>query len=202
MIAEARERCQSGLELRSGPFGHTHRVHGLVFSAFRRFTAVELPDAEMRIWRDAPAYSPEGAYPDEDFGALVDRAVVETGKTRREILVAFGRFTSRFVFLELRPEFYETSGTTRQFLLDVELRIHRTLNGTIRGAAPPRLQVVPFGPAGVSITYTSDRGLCELLEGLVEGTASYYGEEFEIDHPICMHRGDEACAFFVTPAAP
>jgi hypothetical protein len=32
------------------------------------------------------------------------------------------------------------------------------------------------------------------------GTAVHYGERFEIDHPICVHRGDEACAFFVTPA--
>jgi hypothetical protein len=176
-------------------------VHGLVFSAFRRFTASELPQADERIWRGAPAYSPEDAYGDEEFEALVVRTAAESGSSREDVLRAFGRFTARVVFRELRPEFYEASGTTRQFLLDVELRIHRTLNETIRGAAPPRLHVVPFGTGGVSVTYTSDRGLCELLQGLVEGTAAYYGERFDIDHPICMHRGDEACAFFVTPAS-
>jgi heme-NO-binding protein len=175
-------------------------VHGLVFSAFRRFTAKELPQFEERIWRGVPSYSPEDAYGDEEFEALVERAAAETGSSREGVLRSFGRFTARFVFRELRPEFYEASGTTRQFLLDVETRIHQTVNQTIRGAAPPRLHVVPFGAGGVSITYTSDRGLCELLEGLVEGTATHYGERFEIEHPICMHRGDEACAFFVTPA--
>jgi hypothetical protein len=180
--------------------GRLTTVHGLVFAAFRRFTAAELPHADERIWRGAPAYSPEDAYGDEEFEALVARAAAETGMPREELLRSFGRFTAQFVFCELRPEFYEASGTTRQFLLDVENRIHRTLNETIRGAAPPRLHVVPFGAAGVSVTYTSERGLCDLLEGLVEGTAAYYGERFEIDHPICMHRGDEACAFFVTPA--
>jgi hypothetical protein len=175
-------------------------VHGLVFSAFRRFTASELPQADERIWHDTRSYSPDDAYADEDFEMLVARTADEAGLPREEVLRSFGRFTARFVFRELRPEFYEESGTTRQFLLDVEARIHRTLSETIRGAAPPRLHVVPFGADGVSVTYTSDRGLCELLEGLVEGTAAHYGERFEIDHPICMHRGDEACAFFVTPA--
>jgi hypothetical protein len=162
-----------------------------VFSAFRRFTASELAPADERIWRDAPVYSPDEAYGDEDFEALVVRAADETGASREDVLRSFGRF-------------YEASGSARQFLLDVEMRIHRTVGKTIRGAAPPRLHVVPFGAGGVSITYTSDRGLCELLEGLVEGTASHYGERFDIEHPICMHRGDEACAFFLTPvpAAP
>jgi predicted hydrocarbon binding protein len=198
MIAQLRGGCQSGL---SRP--RTVRlstVHGLVFSAFRRFTASELPQADERIWHGAPSYSPDDAYADEDFEMLLVRTADESGLLREEVLRSFGRYTARFVFCELRPEFYAASETTRQFLLDVETRIHRTLNETIRGAAPPRLHVVAFGADGVSITYTSDRGLCELLVGLVEGTAAFYGESFEIDHPICMHRGDEACAFFVTPA--
>jgi hypothetical protein len=70
---------------------------------------------------------------------------------------------------------------------------------SLAAAAPPRLQVLPLGTGGVSITYTSDRGLCELLEGLIVGTAAHYRERFEIDQPICVHRGDGACAFFVTP---
>jgi hypothetical protein len=202
MIAQRRGGCQSGLGAATSR--QTAAVHGLVFSAFRRFTASELPQADERIWQGAPSYSPDAAYADEDFEKLVVRTADETGLLREEVLRSFGSYTARFVFRELRPEFYAASETTRQFLLDVEARIHRTLFETVRGAAPPRLHVVPFGAGGVSVTYTSDRGLCELLQGLVEGTAAHYGESFEIDHPICMHRGDEACAFFVTPvpAAP
>jgi hypothetical protein len=177
-------------------------VHGLLFSAFRRFTADAFPEAEERIWLGSRVHSPDDAYEDDEFESLVSRAAGETGSTREDILRSFGRFTGQVVFRDLRPQFYEASGATRQFLLDVEMRIHRTLGKTIRGAAPPRLHVVPFGAGGVSITYTSHRGLCELLQGLVEGTASHYGERFDIEHPICMHRGDEACAFFLTPAAP
>ena len=51
----------------------------------------------------------------------------------------------------------------------------------------------------VSVTYTSDRGLCDLLEGLLVGTAAHYRESFEIEQTTCMERGDHGCCFFVTP---
>jgi hypothetical protein len=175
-------------------------VHGLIFASFRRFTDAAFPDATEAVWRDARDYREDEAYSDDEFGALVEAAAAAASVSRRDILLGFGGFTAQHVFRAMAPDFYEESGGTRQFLLDVELRIHRTLTQTIPDAAPPRLQVLPLGTGGVSITYTSDRGLCELLEGLVAGTAEHYGERFEIDQPICVHRGDEACAFFVTPA--
>jgi hypothetical protein len=175
-------------------------VHGLIFASFRRFTDAKLSDVTEVVWRDARDYRDDQAYSDEEFIELVEAAAAASAISRREVLLRFGSFTAQHVFRELRPEFYEASAGTRQFLLDVELRIHRTLTSTIPDAAPPRLQVGPLGSGGVSITYTSERGLCELLEGLVMGTAAHYGERFDIDQPICVHRGDEACAFFVTPA--
>ncbi|MDX6470103.1 MAG: hypothetical protein QOF75_1906 [Gaiellaceae bacterium] len=176
-------------------------MHGLIFTSFRRFTDAELRDVTEAVWRDAPRYGEDAAYNDGELVALVDRAAALAGTTRRDVLLRFGSFTAQHVFRELQPEFYAGSAGTRQFLLDVEQHIHRVLSHTIPGAAPPRLQVVPFGSGGLSITYTSDRGLCDLLEGLAVGTAAHYGESFEIDHPTCMHRGDDACAFFMTPVA-
>jgi predicted hydrocarbon binding protein len=59
---------------------------------------------------------------------------------------------------------------------------------------------VPLGDEGVSISYTSERKLCELLEGLVLGVAEYYREVVSVEQPLCMHRGDVACSVLVTPA--
>ena len=64
-------------------------------------------------------------------------------------------------------------------------------------AAPPKLHVVPVGSDDVVVTYTSERRLCQMAEGLVEGVAEYYGEQVRIDHVQCMLRGDLACALFV-----
>ena len=71
------------------------------------------------------------------------------------------------------------------------------MRATIPDARPPQLDVQPLGEDGVRITYTSPRRLCTLLEGLVEGTATYYEERAEIAQAACMLRGDPACVFDV-----
>jgi predicted hydrocarbon binding protein len=174
-------------------------MHGLIFTSFRAFTRMRLPDHADAIWDGAPPFDETDAYPDEEFERLVDRAALEAGESRRAILLDFGRYTATTSFRLLRPEFYEDVAGTRQFLLRVERHIHEELRASIPGAAPPRLQVRPFGADGVSIAYISERKLCELLEGLVLGTGEFYGEELVVEQSTCMHRGDDACSFFVTP---
>jgi hypothetical protein len=174
-------------------------VHGLIFRSFREFTQDAHPSLERAIWDGEPEYSATEAYPDDAFFALLARAAELTGRPPRALEVAFGEFTARTAFLRLQPAFYRESGSTRQFLLDVEARMHRLVRATINHAAPPRLHVAPLG-AGVSISYTSDRRLCGLLEGLVRGTAAHYGEAVAITQVLCVRRGDMACVFHVVPA--
>jgi hypothetical protein len=100
-------------------------------------------------------------------------------------------------FADLYPEYYRESGGARSFLLSVEDHIHALVRRAVPDAQPPRLHVMPLGDSGVAITYTSERNLCDLLEGLVLGTARFYGEEVTVEHPQCMLRGAVACAFFV-----
>jgi len=98
---------------------------------------------------------------------------------------------------DARPHLHELPGVR----LDTERQIHEVVRGTIPLAAPPHLDIRGLSGGGVSITYTSPRGLCELLEGLVLGIARSYGDAIRIDQRLCMHRGDVAgCTFFVTPA--
>jgi predicted hydrocarbon binding protein len=175
-------------------------VHGLIFTTFKRYTQTQLADSHDAIWEGQPTFLAVDAYADEAFEALVARAATLTGATRRELLHDFGAYTGKTAFYLMRPDYYEASPGVRDFLLDVEERIHETVRSTIPGAAPPRLQVVPFGETGVSIAYTSPRRLCDLLEGLVVGTAAYYGERVEIEEATCVERGDLACMFLVTPS--
>jgi predicted hydrocarbon binding protein len=174
-------------------------LHGLIFTAFRQYSWTRLPEAAASIWDGMPNYVMTEAYPDSSFRDLVQRAAETTGHEPDEILREFGRFTGFWVFRVMRPDYYDESETTRRFLLDVERRIHETIRSTTVGATPPHLTVAPIGDEGVSISYTSERRLCALLEGLVAGVAEYYGEHFRIEQPVCMHRGDPACSFVVTP---
>ena len=123
-----------------------------------------------------------------------------SGRSRDDVLRAFGVYTATKTFPALFPDYHRESGNTRAFLLGVEKRIHDVVRATIEGALPPKLHVMPLGADGVAISYTSERMLCRLLEGLVHGTAETYGETFVIDEMQCMRRGDIACAFTVQPA--
>jgi hypothetical protein len=174
-------------------------VHGLVLSTFVTFLRETYGDADGVVPADAE-YVPTETFADQEFTRLLNHAARALGTSRGELELEFGRFAGRHAFVQLYPEFYEGSGSTRTFLLDVEQKIHDLVRATVPHAAPPRLHVRPFGGDGVVVTYTSERELCQMAEGLVEGVAGYYGESVAIDHSQCMLRGDLACALFVVPS--
>jgi hypothetical protein len=173
-------------------------MHGLIFAGFSNFIHARYPDLAPAIWESEPGYDPAEAYSDNDFTRILTHTIERTGAGSREILLEFGRFAAQKTFFELYPAYYHASSSTQQFLLGVENRIHELVRSTVPGAAPPRLQVSPLGQ-GVSISYTSERGLCDLLEGLVLGAAGHYSETYSIDQVLCMHRGDPACVFHAVP---
>jgi hypothetical protein len=174
-------------------------VHGLIFTSLERYAREVFPDVAAEIFLGSPAYEANAAYEDAEFAGLVERACLLTARTRRELLTGFGEFTAEHVFAQLYPGYFAASGSTRSLLLSVEERIHEVVRATIPGAYPPRLHVHPFGYAGAMISYTSERRLCDLLEGLVLGTAKHFGERMTVEHVQCMDRGDVGCAVLVQP---
>ena len=169
-------------------------MHGLILTSFDRFVREELGLTPAPV-----EYALDTAYPDHEFARLVAQAAGAASVEPQELLRRFGRYAAAVEFLRLYPDYYAESGGTRRFLLGVEDRIHELVRSAIPGAYPPHLRVVPLGAGGVVVTYTSERLLCSMLEGLIEGVAGYYGEQFAISHVECMRRGDIACAVFVEP---
>ena len=151
-----------------------------------------------RVFDGEPVYLLSQSYPDGNLERLVGRATAATGGKADELIYEFGVYTAATTFTRLYPAFFAIAGSTREFLLTVETRIHELVRATIPNAEPPQLRVTEHGPEGVAIEYSSPRRLCVLLRGLTEGTASHYGETTTIEEPTCMHRGDERCTFEVT----
>lgn len=174
-------------------------MHGLIFTGFRAFVASEYPAVADEVWTDQRHLATE-AYPDEEFEAVVARTVALSGDPRATVLRRFGIFAGISTFRLLYPDYYAGHENTYSFLLDIEQQIHEVVRRTVPDAAPPHLDIRPLSGGGVAIAYTSTRGLCELLEGLVIGVGRFYGDALQIEQPLCMHRGDVAgCTFFVTP---
>jgi hypothetical protein len=171
-------------------------VHGLIFTSFLDYMGRRFGDG----WSES-SYLASEAYSDEEFRLLLERASTTTSVPTPDLLREFGVFAATEAFAGLYPGYYAEAADTRSFLLAVEERIHELVRDTIPGARPPRLNVRPLGERGVCISYTSERGLCDLLEGLLAGTAQYYGETFDIEQVMCMRNADLACSFLVQPSS-
>lgn len=171
-------------------------MHGVIFASFVDYVAARHgSDVASEILSDQPVFRLSESYEDERLLALITGASDVTGTSERELVHEVGVFTAQQTFARLYPAFFAVAGGTRAFLLSVETIIHELGRATIPNASPPQLHAQPLGDDGVTISYTSQRRLCALLAGLVEGTARHYGEEVQIDQTDCMLRDDPACVF-------
>jgi hypothetical protein len=172
-------------------------VHGLIFASLRDYTVVRLGEERaVELWSDR-IFELSEAYDDAWFAAQLMRLATATCEPLVETQRGFGSFAAQETFARLFPSYYEESGDIFTFLLGIEEKIHELVRATIPGATPPRLHVQHLADLGVLVSYTSDRKLCALLEGLVRGTADHYGDEVTLDEIQCMHRGDAGCVFIV-----
>jgi hypothetical protein len=172
-------------------------MHGLIFASLRDYTIQRLGEERTAaIWGDRSFRTTE-VYADEWFLAQLVRLAAASGETVAETQRSFGAYAAEATFAGLYPGYYEESGDTCAFLLGVEEKIHELVRATFPGATPPKLHVQRLGDSGVLVSYTSERRLCRLLEGLVHGTASHCGDKIELDELQCMHRGDPGCVFSV-----
>ena len=177
-------------------------MHGLIFAGLRDYTVLRLGEERTaELWSDR-VFEITEAYDDNWFGAQLERLAAATGESLRDVQRGFGEFAARKTFVDLYPDYYEQSGDTFAFLLGIEEKIHVLVRATIAGAYPPKLHVRPMSELGVLVSYTSERRLCGLLEGLVDGTAAHYGDDVVIEEIQCMHRGDPGCVFTVLQSPP
>ncbi len=178
-------------------------LHGVIFASYADFLAARFGSHVARaVSKDEPIYLMSETYEDERLVRLLERTATATDVPVPTLLRSFGVFTAQTTFARLYPAFFTIAKGTRPFLLTVETRIHELVRATIPNSEPPQLHVAPLGTEGVTIAYTSSRRLCVLLEGLVEGTASHYGETATMVQSECMLRGDPACLFEVELSRP
>jgi hypothetical protein len=172
-------------------------MHGLIFASLRAYSVEQLGEERAaELWLDR-IFEPTEAYDDAWFAAQLERLAAATGESHDAVERGFGSFAAQRTFAELFPDYYEESGDVFTFLLGIEEKIHDVVRTTIRGASPPKLHVHPFSDLGVLISYTSERGLCKLLEGLVLGTAAHFGDRVDVEELQCMRRGDPGCVLSV-----
>jgi hypothetical protein len=173
-------------------------VKGIVFNLLEGVVRRDYGDDVWDDLLDAAsvegAYTSLGSYPDEEMGRLVMAAAQALKLPPEDILRWFGR-KAMPLLAERYPVFFTPHRSTRPFLLTLNDIIHPEVDKLYPGASTPVFDFDSNSDEVLVMGYRSQRKLCALALGFIEGAADYYHETVSFEHPLCMHRGDEKCLF-------
>ena len=133
------------------------------------------------------------SYPDEELLALVGAASEATGIAVPDLVRAFGTYMVPR-FREHYPKFFEDHTHLRSFLLTVDQVILVEVRKLMPDAGLPEFADEDDDDEDdLTMIYRSPRKLCALAEGLIDGSATAFGTEYELVHDVCMHKGADHC---------
>jgi hypothetical protein len=176
------------------------RVKGIVFNLVEGVVRTEHGDDVWdQVVDDAGvtgAYTSLGSYPDEDLMAIAGTVAVRLGTDPSSVVRHVGH-QSIATLSERYPEFFAPHDNVRSFLLTLNDIIHPEVRKLYPGALVPDFEFRSDDPAVLELAYHSDRGRCDLAEGLILGAADHYAQRIELTQPQCVHRGDPVCVLRV-----
>jgi hypothetical protein len=179
-------------------------VHGIVHAELRDYATARIGAQRWSELLDeaglgGKVYLLSETYPDEELTSLLQGLARATGETPDELLERFGAACVPGL-LRTYGTFVDTSWRTIDVVEHTERVIHRTVRLQHPGADPPRLRTVRAGPDEVHVIYASPRRLCAFGVGVIRGLNHHFGDNVEVDQPLCMHRGDTHCEIVVKAA--
>lgn len=142
-------------------------------------------------------YTALGNYDDGELTALVGGISRAQGASADEVVRGFGRVALPALAARY-PEFLTPHASVKPFLLTLDRVIHREVAKIYPGAAPPKMWFDDPGEGALVLHYSSERKLCAMAEGMIEGAAAHFGEAVSMEHPRCMKSGAEHCTIVAT----
>lgn len=143
------------------------------------------------------SYTSLGSYDDAEFGKVVSAASVALDIPLHDVVRWFGR-NALPLFAVSHPQLFARHTSGRTFVLTLNDIIHPEVRKLYPGADVPEFDFDTTPEGAVVMGYRSPRKMCSFAEGLIEGTATHYGELVAIAHPTCMKRGDDRCVLEVS----
>ncbi len=137
-----------------------------------------------------------GTYPDEDFHEIIRVAAAAADTEVAAFCRDFGRYAIPRM-AERYPDFFTPFQHPKAFLKFLGMVHLVEVRKLYRDARVPDFTCRDTGPGELVLLYTSERRLCHLVEGLIEGVAEYYGVRTECRQTLCQHRGDRRCEFHI-----
>ncbi len=176
-------------------------MKGIVFNILEALIVEKFGDETMEeIYANVqfsgdvlPFISPE-TYPDSDLYAMVTFLSKKTSIPVDDLIFEFGKFMFPVFFIKF-PVFFEKIESPIEFLKTINDIIHVEVKKIFDEANPPMVKVKQIEENQILLYYNSERKLCKLLEGLLEGMASHFKTKISYTHEICMKNGADQCVY-------
>ncbi len=161
-------------------------MKGIVFTEFLDHVEAEFSADMVDAIIDASdlpsggVYTTVGTYDHAEIVALASSLCQRTGHSMADVIHDFGiylggRFTEKF-----RP-FFEEQGSFFDFLETVENYIHVEVRKLYPDAQLPSIILLEHDGTRGKVLYRSPRGMDDLAAGLINASASYYGDTLSVE---------------------
>lgn len=142
------------------------------------------------------AYTTATEYDDAELFQLMTTVSLMLDKDLQQLVRLFGEYL--FVHLmKYCPVNLEDNPSVIDFLASINERVHDEVRRVHPNAYAPSFELVARGADYLTLRYRSERRLCSLCEGLIQGAAVYFSMPVQLLHDHCMHRGDDHCQLVV-----
>jgi hypothetical protein len=180
-------------------------MKGIVFNLFEQVVVAEHGEAAWDELLDTAGldgtYTSLGSYADREMMGLVAAAAASFSLEPNDVLRWFGR-RSMALLAQSYPDFFTPHRTTLPFVLSVNSIIHPEVRKLYAGAQCPNFDFEEAADGTLLMGYRSERQLCALAQGFIEGAGDYYREAVEVDHRQCIQHGDPRCLLAIRAFAP
>ena len=187
-------------------------MHGLIFVTWEKYLAERFGSSFLNGYRTAinetPATAPLASRVYDDALLLAGVGVVAnlTHLPTNTLLREYGRyFIINGLTSHLCTYLLAQVQSGRDLLLMMR-NAHAQMRRIPDSLTPPIFgyEIFDDDAKGLTLIYDSDRHLCPVLYGAIEGAAERYGEKVQIVETACMNQGAAACRFdirFFTPTS-
>ena len=161
-------------------------MKGMIFLAFEDFVVANWGEdtfddilAETQLETTGP-FVATGFYPPTDLLALVNTACDVLDVDLDDAIKAFASHAFPLLAESVLP-LMEQLPDLRTFLMQLESLIHTEIRKLHPEADPARLTIEETDCGDLMLHYASPLGLYAMVEGLLDGAATWYGESIKCD---------------------
>lgn len=135
------------------------------------------------------AYTAVGNYPSAEFTDLVEALARMEGTPADEVMRDFG-VAAFSQFGSLHPAWIEAMPDLYSLLSQIESMIHTEVRKLYADSRPPLINAWREEDGSITVTYSSQRGLVSLCQGLIQGAARHYDDDCDVSVVSVRHDGD------------